>query len=45
VAVIDGGPLFDALAARLETGGIPTFRSADRALKALGRWALSVARS
>jgi acyl-CoA synthetase (NDP forming) len=39
VAVVDSGPLFDPLAAMLEEAGIPTFRTADRALGALNRWA------
>lgn len=33
VAVIDAGPLYDALAGRLSAAGIPTFRSADRAMR------------
>lgn len=36
VAVVDGGARFDAMAARLEAGGVPVFRTADRALRALG---------
>jgi len=39
VAVVDSGPLYDALANALESRGVPTFRSADRALAALGLWA------
>jgi acyl-CoA synthetase (NDP forming) len=39
VAVVDSGPLYDALASALESRGVPTFRSADRALAALGLWA------
>jgi len=39
VAVIDSGELFDSLARILEASGIPTFRSADRALAALNSWA------
>ena len=35
IAVVDGGPLYDAMARRLATGGVPTFRSADRALRVL----------
>jgi acyl-CoA synthetase (NDP forming) len=38
-AVVDSGPLYDALASALESRGVPTFRSADRALAALGLWA------
>jgi acyl-CoA synthetase (NDP forming) len=33
VAVVDGGPSYDAMARRLEENGIPTFRTADRALR------------
>ena len=35
VAVVDAGPLYDAMATRLEDGGIPVFRTADRALHVL----------
>lgn len=35
IAIIDAGPLYDALAHRLQSGGIPTFRTADRALRLL----------
>ena len=35
VVVVDGGPLYDAFVARLEAGGIPVFRTADRAVRAL----------
>ncbi len=35
VAVIDGGPLYDPMARYLEEHGVPTFRTADRALRAL----------
>ena len=45
VAVVDSGPLYDALAARLDRAGVPTFRSADRALRALVRWTLTCARA
>jgi acyl-CoA synthetase (NDP forming) len=38
VAVVDSGPLFDPLARALESRGVPTFRSADRALAALNLW-------
>lgn len=38
VAVVHSGHLFDALSARLEAGGVPVFRSADRAVRALARW-------
>jgi acyl-CoA synthetase (NDP forming) len=33
VAVVDGGPSYDAMARRLEENGVPTFRTADRALR------------
>lgn len=33
IAVVDGGPLYDAMAATLESGGVPTFRTADRAIR------------
>jgi acyl-CoA synthetase (NDP forming) len=33
VAVVDAGILYDPMAARLERAGIPTFRTADRALR------------
>ena len=35
VAVVDGGPLYDAMARRLQRAGVPTFRHADRAVRAL----------
>jgi acyl-CoA synthetase (NDP forming) len=37
-AVVDSGALFDPFARALESRGIPTFRSADRALAALNLW-------
>ncbi|HSQ38014.1 MAG TPA: acetate--CoA ligase family protein [Acidimicrobiia bacterium] len=39
VLVIDGGSLYDPLARHLEREGVPVFRAADRALRALGRYA------
>jgi len=36
VAVIDGGVIYDAMAHALERAGVPTFRTADRALRLLG---------
>ena len=36
--VVDSGPLFDPLRAILEAGGVPTFGTADAAVRALGRW-------
>ena len=38
VVVIDAGPLYDPLAGHLEALGIPTFRSADRALRLVERY-------
>ena len=35
VAVVDAGPLFDPFAEALAAGGIPVFRTADRAMRAL----------
>jgi acyl-CoA synthetase (NDP forming) len=35
VAIVDGGPLYDPFVAVLEAGGIPVFRTADRAMRAL----------
>ena len=36
VVSVDAGSLYDPLVSMLEEGGIPTFRSADRAIKVLG---------
>ena len=36
VTVVDAGPRYDPLARALEAGGIPTFRTADAALRTLG---------
>jgi hypothetical protein len=33
VAVVDAGALYDPMAMLLERGGVPTFRTADRALR------------
>lgn len=38
VAVVDSGELFDPMAATLEAGGLPVFRAADRAMRALATW-------
>ncbi len=38
VAVVDSGALFDPLAGTLAEGGLPVFRAADRAVRALARW-------
>jgi acyl-CoA synthetase (NDP forming) len=35
VAIVDGGPLYDPFVAMLEAAGIPVFRTADRAMRAL----------
>jgi acyl-CoA synthetase (NDP forming) len=35
VTVVDAGPRYDPLARALEAGGIPTFRTADAALRTL----------
>jgi acyl-CoA synthetase (NDP forming) len=45
VAVVDGGPLYDAMASRLSCAGVPTFRTADRALRLLGVVCDALARS
>lgn len=39
VACIDSGSLFDPMAAMLEEAGVPTFRSADAAVRAIGIYA------
>lgn len=38
VAVVDGGPQYDAFASRLLESGIPTFRSVDQALGVFDRY-------
>lgn len=38
IAVVDAGPVYDALVRRLRDGGIPTFRSCDQAVRSLGRY-------
>ena len=38
VAVIDSGAPYDALARRLQAGGVPVFRSCDQALNSLGQY-------
>ena len=38
VAVVDSGRLFDPMAEVLEAGGLPVFRSADRAVRVLCKW-------
>ena len=37
VVVVDAGPLYDPMAQVLEAGGLPVFRTADRALRLLAR--------
>jgi acyl-CoA synthetase (NDP forming) len=39
IVAVDGGPNFDPMARLLEENGIPTFRSADRAIRLLAIWA------
>jgi len=38
VAVVDSGKLYDPLAQVMESGGLPVFRSADRAVWTLGKY-------
>ncbi|TFG83147.1 MAG: hypothetical protein E4H20_06195, partial [Spirochaetales bacterium] len=38
VAVVDSGEIYDPLSRELEDRGVPTFRTADRALKILNTW-------
>jgi acyl-CoA synthetase (NDP forming) len=38
VAVVDSGKLYDPLAQVMEAGGVPVFRSADRAVWTLGKY-------
>jgi acyl-CoA synthetase (NDP forming) len=40
VTVVDGGPRYDPMVEVLEAKGVPVFRSADRALRALGALAV-----
>jgi acyl-CoA synthetase (NDP forming) len=35
IAIVDAGALYDPFAQRLQAGGVPTFRSADRAMQLL----------
>jgi len=42
VAVVDAGRIYDAMARILEDGGVPTFRTADRALRLFNRWVAAV---
>ncbi len=38
VVAIDAGPLYDPLALAIREGGVPVFRSADSAVRSLGRY-------
>jgi acyl-CoA synthetase (NDP forming) len=38
IAVVDGGPLYDAMAAALQRHGVPTFRTMDRALRVFEKY-------
>jgi acyl-CoA synthetase (NDP forming) len=41
VMVVDSGPLYDHMANNLEDQGLPVFRSADQAVRALGKYVQS----
>jgi acyl-CoA synthetase (NDP forming) len=41
-AVVDAGPRYDPMVHLLEEGGVPTFRSADRAVRLLARYAAAL---
>lgn len=41
VMVVDSGPLYDHLATALEQGGLPVFRSADQAVRVVGKYVRS----
>ena len=45
VAVVDGGPLYEPLVDRLVAAGVPTFRTADRALRLLDRLVVAAQRN
>jgi acyl-CoA synthetase (NDP forming) len=45
VAVVDGGPLYEPLVARLTTAGVPAFRTADRALRLLNIFSAAAQRN
>jgi acyl-CoA synthetase (NDP forming) len=38
IAVVDGGPSYDAMAAALQNRGVPTFRTIDRALRVFEKY-------
>lgn len=44
IVVIHGGARYDAMAVRLAEAGIPVFRSADRAARALATWSATLAK-
>ena len=41
VVAIDAGPAYDPMASAIESAGIPVFRTADRAVEILGKWAVT----
>jgi acyl-CoA synthetase (NDP forming) len=41
VAIVDAGGAYDPMVSRLETGGVPAFRSVGRAMRLLGRYCAS----
>jgi acyl-CoA synthetase (NDP forming) len=41
ISIVDAGHLYDDLAESLIRGGIPTFRSADRAMRLMERWVVN----
>lgn len=45
VVVLDSGALYDAAAERLAAAGVPVFRAADRAARALDAWSATLPRS
>jgi acyl-CoA synthetase (NDP forming) len=45
VVAVDGGPLYDPMAAQLARAGVPVFRSADRALRLLNTYCAAVQRN
>lgn len=45
VAVVDGGVIYDPMVQLLEQGGVPTFRTADRALRLFNVYCEAVLRS
>jgi hypothetical protein len=42
--VVDAGPLYDPMVGWLEGGGVPTFRTADHALRLLNVWCAEMLR-